>query len=101
MKEDGIKIESHCLYGDYKELCNLIGYEAVEKLYLRYSGGYINLPKKLFVEGFVHDYIVKCYFNGRKAKELAREYGYTYSWIMKLVREARSKNDSNKKESNK
>jgi|GEM_PF-296744 len=92
MKADGVKIESHCLNGEYQKLCNLLGYEAVEKLYLHYYGGYLNLPKKLFVDDFVHSYIVRCYRNGRDAKEMAREYGYTYSWVMKLVRRARVNN---------
>ena len=86
MKADGIRIGSHCLNGEYKELCDLIGYEAVEKLYIKYYEGYISLPKKLFVDEFVHSYIVTCYKQGRNAKEMAREFDYTYSWIMKLVR---------------
>ena len=88
MKADGVEIDSHCLNGEYKELCNLIGYEAVEKLYIKYYGGYINLPKKLFEDAFVHGYIVTCYRQGRNAREMAREFDYTYSWVMKLVRKA-------------
>ena len=46
MKEDGIQLESDCLCGKYKEICDIIGYVAVEKLYLSYGGGYISLPTR-------------------------------------------------------
>ena len=91
MKSDGVKIESSCLNGEYKELCDLIGYEAVEKIFIHYCGGYISLPKKLFVDDFVHEYIVKCYRNGRQPREIAREYDYTYSWVMKIIKRYRRK----------
>ena len=90
MKADGVEIDSHCLNEEYKVLCDLIGYEAVEKLYIKYYGGYISLPKKLFVDDFVHGYIVTCYKQGRDVREMAREFDYTYSWILKLVRRSRS-----------
>jgi len=90
MKSEGVQIESNCLNGEYQTLCNLIGLEAVEKIYLHYGGGYISLPKKLFLDEFVHGYIVTCYRNGRDARGLAREFDYTYSWVLKLIRRARS-----------
>ena len=86
MKADGIRIENHCLHEQYRELCDLLGYEAMEKLYLRFSGGYLSLPKKLFRDEFVHGYIVSCVKQGRNVNEMARQFDYTYSWIMKLVR---------------
>ena len=89
MKADGVTIDSHCLNGEYRELCELIGYEAVEKIYIKYYGGYITLPKKFLTDEFVHDYIVTCYNSGRKAKLMAREFDYTYSWIMKIVRRSK------------
>lgn len=88
-KADGKIIDSECLYGEYITLCSLIGFEAVEKLYTVYCGGYISLPKKLLADDFVHGYIVECYYNGKKPKELAKEFDYTYGWIMRLIREDR------------
>ena len=88
MRADGIRIDSHCLNGEYKDLCNLLGFEAVEKIFVHYYGGYISFPKKLFMDDFVHDYIVTCFCNGRKPREIAREYDYTYSWVMKIIRRA-------------
>ena len=89
MRADGVEITSPCLYGEYKELCDLIGYEAVEKLYIKYCGGYLSLPKKLLVDDFVHSYIVACYMGGRNAKEMARQFDYTYSWVMKIIRKSK------------
>jgi len=89
LKADNIEVESHCLRGDYKTLCELIGYEGVEKIYLHYLGsGYINVTKKLFVDSFVHNYIVTCYHKGRTPENLAREFDYSYSHVMKLIRRA-------------
>ena len=89
MKADGVSLESHCLNGEYKELCELIGYEAVEKLFVKYYGGYIVMPKKFLTDEFVHNYIVTCYHRGRKAKEMARTFDYTYSWVCKIIRNSR------------
>ena len=89
MKADGLRIEKNCLNEQYKELYDFIGYEAMEKLYLRFNGGYLSLPKKLFRDDFVHGYIVSCYKQGRNVNEMARQFDYTYSWIMKLVRKAK------------
>ena len=89
MKADGVRIESECLVGQYRDICDLIGYVAVEKLFLHYGGGYVSLPKKLLTDEFVHGYIVDCYKRGRKPKELAKDYDYTYSWILKIIRTSR------------
>ena len=89
MKSDGVVIDRSCLHGDYRELYDLVGYEAVEKIYMKYYGGYLSLPKKLLADEFVHSYISACYCKGRNAKEMAREFDYTYSWIMKVVKKVR------------
>jgi len=89
MRADGVEIDSHCLNGEYRELCDLIGFDAVEKLYIKYNGGYIHLPKKLLIDEFVHGYIVTCYHSGRKAKLMAREFDYTYSWVLRIIRNSR------------
>ena len=89
MKDDDIQITSDYLCGQYRELCEIIGFVAVEKLYLHFGGGYISLPKKLLADEFVHGYIVDCYKRGRKPKEIARDYDYTYSWILKIIRNHR------------
>jgi len=95
LKADGVKVDSNCLRGDYKTLCELIGYEAVEKIYIYFRGsGYIKLSKKLFDDSFVHKYIVTRYHNGHAAEDLAREYDYTYSHVMKLIRRAKSRHIS-------
>ena len=91
IKANGEMIDSHCLNGRYKELCDLIGYEATEKLYIRYYGEHLAFPKKFLADEFVHSYIVKCYNNGYKAKQMARDFDYTYSWILKIIRSSKRK----------
>ena len=86
MKADGIPINSSCLHGEYRVLCDMIGYEAVEKIYWEYYGRILSLPKKLLADEFVHSYITNCYENGKNARDMAREYDYTYSWVMKMIK---------------
>jgi len=86
IKDDGFKVESQDLFGEYKELCDLIGYEAVEKIYLKYSGGYVSLPQKFLSDEFIRHYIVTCCGNGRTISEMARKCGYSYSWVLRLTK---------------
>ena len=79
-------MDSSCLHGEYQELCELLGYETVEKIYRYYCGSYLNLPKKLFTDDFLHKHIAVCYSNGDTIKDIARECGYTYSWALKIIR---------------
>lgn len=50
-----------------------------------YSGQLVSLPKKLLADHYVHDEIFREY-NGTNALALAKKYGYTVSWIRKVVK---------------
>ena len=55
------------------------------KIYKKYSGQYLTFPKKLLTDDYVHQMLLAEY-DGRNGKALARKYGYTYSWVMKMIK---------------
>lgn len=85
-------LDSSCFNGAYKEFVELIGYKNTLLVYNYFAGQYVTFPKKLLSEQFLHDQIIKEY-DGRNAKELARKYGYSYSWIMKVLKRKQSLNE--------
>jgi Mor family transcriptional regulator len=84
------RAEKEHFNGIYKELLELIGYENTIILHQYYAGQYITFPKRLLKESYLHQSIVDEY-DGTNARELARKYDYSYSWIMKILK--KSKND--------
>lgn len=69
----------------YKELIELVGLENTIKLHEFYGEQYITFPKRILKESYLHQRIVEEY-DGRNARELARKYEYSYSWIMKVLK---------------
>ena len=78
-------LDSSCFNGAYKELVELIGYENTLLIHDYFAGQYVTFPKRLLSEKYLHEQIIKEY-NGTNAKELARKYDYSYSWIRKIVK---------------
>ena len=79
------ELDSSCYNGSYKEFVELIGHEHTLILHKSFAGQYVTFPKKLLADTYIHELILTEY-NGANAKELARKYNYTYSWIMKLIK---------------
>lgn len=73
-------------YNDiYKELMDIIGYENMIKLHEYYAGQYITFPKRILKESYIHKRIIEEY-DGSNARNLARKYDYSYSWVMKILK---------------
>jgi len=87
-------LDCTCFNGCYCELIELIGHENTIKIYKRYSGQYLTFPKKLLTDEYVHTMLLSEY-DGRNGKSLARKYGYTYSWVMKMIKASRGSRVSN------
>ncbi|HLR42521.1 MAG TPA: Mor transcription activator family protein [Pseudogracilibacillus sp.] len=75
----------------YRELIEIIGYENTIKLHEYYAGQYITFPKRILKESYIHQRIVEEY-DGTNARDLARRFDYSYSWIMKLIQRHRKSN---------
>ena len=80
-----IKLKAEDLNGVYAELAELLGLDAVQKLFCRYRGTQISFPVRLFSSTHIRDSIRRKY-NGSNIRSLAMEYGYTERWIRKLLR---------------
>lgn len=78
-------LDSSKFNGVYKELIDLIGHESTLQLYDYFKGQYVTFPKRLLSEEYLHKQIVEEY-NGQNARQLARKYDYSYSWIMKILK---------------
>ena len=79
------KLDSNCFHGAYRDICELLGQKAALALHEHYAGQLVSFPKKLLADSFVHEAIYREY-NGTNALELAKKYGYTVSWVRKVVK---------------
>lgn len=84
-------LDSSSFSGVYKDLIELIGHQNTLILHSYFAGQYVTFPKKLLSEEYLHQQICLEY-DGKNAKQLARKYDYSYSWIMKMLK-SKSKND--------
>jgi len=80
-----LSLDCTCFNGCYCELVELIGHENMLKMHKRYAGQYLTFPMKLLTDDYVHQMLLAEY-DGRNGKALARKYGYTYSWVMKMIK---------------
>lgn len=86
MPVDPSKIKGEYLNGAYNELANLLGIEAVLKIYNAYRGQQLTLPVQLFSKEFIIRQIVEEY-NGYNIKQLATKFGYSEKWIRKILKD--------------
>ena len=82
---DASRLDSSCFNSSYKEMVLLIGQKNTIILHERFAGEYVCFPKKLLADSYTHKCILEEY-NGVNARELGKKYGYTYNWIMKLIK---------------
>ncbi len=78
----------------YKDLCDLIGVDNMQKLYAQYKGFQISFPTRLYSKEYVRE-VVKREYNGSNTKALARKLGYSERWIRKIVEEVSSSETKN------
>ena len=89
------ELKAEQLNGIYAELAELLGFDAVHKLFCRYRGCQLSFPVSLFNKAYIHNRILKAY-NGSNIRELAAEYGYSEKWIRQLVRRSSAENTAGK-----
>lgn len=80
------QIKCEYLNGAYNELANLLGIEAVLKIYNTYRGQQLTLPVQLFSKEFIARQIVEEY-DGYNIKRLATKFGYSEKWIRKILKD--------------
>jgi len=82
---DMTKLDSSCFHGAYRDICELLGQQAVLIIHEHYAGQLVSFPKKLLADSYVHREIIREY-DGTNAVILSKKYGYTVSWIRKVVK---------------
>ena len=90
LTEKGEQADIGGLNDVYRELCDLVGYENMLKLYAQYKGFQVNFPTRLYSKDYVRE-VLKKEYNGSNTKELARKLGYSERWIRKIVEEVTEK----------
>lgn len=83
LTEKGGQADISGLNDVYRELCDLVGYENMLKLYAQYKGFQVNFPTRLYSKEYVRE-VVKRNYDGSNTKELARKLGYSERWIRKI-----------------
>ena len=80
LTEKGEQADISGLNDVYRELCDLVGYENMLKLYKQHKGFQVNFPTRLYSKDYVRE-VLKKEYNGSNTKELARRLGYSERWI--------------------
>jgi len=86
LTEKGEQADISGLNDVYRELCDLVGYENMLKLYAQYKGFQVNFPTRLYSKDYVRE-VLKKEYNGSNTKALARKLGYSERWIRKIIEE--------------
>nr|WP_283777568.1 Mor transcription activator family protein [Loigolactobacillus coryniformis] len=74
------KIKVIALHQSYKRLSELIGVEAMLKIYNEYRGTQFQYPMRLYDREEVSKLVRKEY-DGTNLKELSQKYGYSQRWM--------------------
>ncbi len=76
------------LYNDiYKELNDLVGLDAMLKIYLQFKGQQITFPVRLYNPRSIQRNVIR-EFDGTNVKELASKYGYSEQTIRRMIRDS-------------
>ena len=84
--------ESEALNDSYLELFELIGRDAMLKLFKYFRGDKIDCPMKLYRPEFIAD-LAKQTTDRRERAKIARAGGYTVKFIESVLRKRRNENE--------
>ena len=79
------KIEFEALNSIYKELIELIGIEATEKIYNQYRGQMVNFPVRVYNSDYIKKFVSENR-DSREFKTLSRDLGCSERWIRQLAK---------------
>ena len=76
------------IYNDiYKEISEMIGVDAMLKIYSHFKGQQVNFPVRLYNPQLIKDAVIKD-FNGTNIKELSQKYNYSERTIRRMIKES-------------
>ena len=70
--------------GIYNEIFELLGEEAVDKIFKFYRGQQVNFPMTLYSDEYMTNYI-NLNYDGINIRDIARELGYSERWIKDII----------------
>lgn len=79
------------LHQSYKRLSELIGVDAMLKVYNEYRGTQFQYPMRLY-DRIAVSKLVDEEYNGTNLKELSRQYGYSQRWMKAQLNKAKQNN---------
>lgn len=79
-------VDQGALHPFYEEVNDLIGTEAMLKLFTAYRGMQLTIPAHLYDRKRAAQRVRQRY-DGHNARDLARQYGYSQRWVVKVIRE--------------
>ena len=68
----------------YKELAEMIGYESMIKIYLRFKGQQITFPVRLYNPNVIQQNVIN-EFDGTNIADLAKKYDYSERTIRRMI----------------
>ncbi|MCY9806099.1 hypothetical protein OXT66_00880 [Lentilactobacillus senioris] len=81
--DDKVDVES--LHYFYRGLSEIVGVEAMLKIYNHYKGTQISVPLHLYDRNLSKEKI-RVQYDGTNARELSHKYGYSQRWIREVGR---------------
>ena len=88
----GVEKESELYNTVYKEISEIIGLDAMLKIYLRFKGQQVNFPVRLYNPHLIQQNVIK-EFDGTNVTELAQKYDYSERTIRRMIRDSVEETD--------
>ena len=82
------KFDIGALHNFYNGLSDLVGPEAMMKIYEQYKGTQLSVPVHLYDRDLAAQRVIR-EFNGCNQQDLARIYGYSEKWAKSVLRQSR------------
>lgn len=81
--------------GIYRELAEILGEGAVNKIWKHFSGMNVTFPQRLFSQEYTRDFI-KTHWDDMSASEIARAVGLSERRVRQIASEIREKGEKKK-----
>lgn len=83
-----MEAESVMYSGVYREISDLLGTEAMRKLYRHFRGQQVSFPIRLYDPQKIRQSVIREY-DGTNLRELAAKYDYSEKTIRRMLRDGR------------
>lgn len=71
----------------YKEIVEILGLDAMLKIYLRFKGQQVNFPVRLYNPSMIQQEVIREY-DGTNISQLAQKYDYSEKTIRRMIKDS-------------